>query len=182
MAGLESLLNYMNENFFSKGEPAVHEHQYHVTKQQYTEETHNIYNIDKHKSYNIKHNSYSDDHHYHKKTSINNSIINNITKHNIINDTEHILNVKKGYSTNNYISNNYKSQIDYIETNIYKKQDNRTFNNTNNMYKHINSYSTDATNSYKINKIQNLKKIIITSMTVLHLITQVIVILMIHTT
>ena len=32
VAGLESLLNYMNENFFSKDEPAVNEHQYHVTK------------------------------------------------------------------------------------------------------------------------------------------------------
>ena len=47
VAGLESLLNYMNENFFSKDEPAVNEHQYHVTIKQYTEETHNIYNIDK---------------------------------------------------------------------------------------------------------------------------------------
>ena len=30
--GLESVLTYMNENFFSKDEPAVNEHQYHVTK------------------------------------------------------------------------------------------------------------------------------------------------------
>ena len=80
VAGLESLLNYMNENFFSKDEPAVNEHQYHVTKKQYTEETHNIYNIDKSKSYNIKHNLCIDEHHYHKKTSLNNSTINNITK------------------------------------------------------------------------------------------------------
>ena len=32
VAGLESLLNYMNENFFSKDKPAVNEHQYHITK------------------------------------------------------------------------------------------------------------------------------------------------------
>ena len=32
VAGLESLLNYMNENFFSKDEPAVNEHRYHITK------------------------------------------------------------------------------------------------------------------------------------------------------
>ena len=32
VAGLESLLNYMNEDFFSKDEPAVNEHHYHITK------------------------------------------------------------------------------------------------------------------------------------------------------
>ena len=30
--GLESLLNYMNENFFSKDEPAVNEHRYNINK------------------------------------------------------------------------------------------------------------------------------------------------------
>ena len=32
--GSESVLNYMNENFFSKDEPAVNEHHYHITKKQ----------------------------------------------------------------------------------------------------------------------------------------------------
>ena len=32
VAGLESLLNYMNENFFSKDEPAVNQHSYNITK------------------------------------------------------------------------------------------------------------------------------------------------------
>ena len=32
VAGLESLLNCMNENFFSKGKPAVNEHHYHIIK------------------------------------------------------------------------------------------------------------------------------------------------------
>ena len=52
---LESLLNYMNENFFSKDEPAVHEHHCHITRQQYNQDfsTHSIYNIDIH-SYNKK--------------------------------------------------------------------------------------------------------------------------------
>ena len=45
--GLESLLTYMNENFFSKDEPAIYEHHYRITKKQYNEETNNIYNIDK---------------------------------------------------------------------------------------------------------------------------------------
>ena len=30
VGGLESILNYMNENFFSKGDPAVNEHHYHI--------------------------------------------------------------------------------------------------------------------------------------------------------
>ena len=37
---------------------------------------------------------------------------------------------------------------------IYKKQDSRTSNKTNNVYKHINQYSTDVFNNYKINKTQ----------------------------
>ena len=32
----------------------------------------------------------------------------------------------------------------------YKIYDNRTLNNTNNMYKHINQYSTDVFNNYTI--------------------------------
>ena len=32
VAGLASLLNYMNENFFSKDAPAVNENYYHITK------------------------------------------------------------------------------------------------------------------------------------------------------
>ena len=32
--GLESLLNYMNENFCSKDDPAMNEHLYHITKKQ----------------------------------------------------------------------------------------------------------------------------------------------------
>ena len=58
IGGLESLLNYMNENFFSKGEPAIDEHHYHITKKQYNEETNNIYNIDKNKTFNIKNNRF----------------------------------------------------------------------------------------------------------------------------
>ena len=49
VGGLESLLNYMNENFCSKVEPTVNEHHYHITGKQYNQyfTTHNIYNIDK---------------------------------------------------------------------------------------------------------------------------------------
>ena len=87
-----------------------------------------------------------------------NNLTNYITKRNSINNTENALNIKKGFSTKNYISNSHKPQIGYIENNLYKKQDNRIFNNTSNITKHINSYSNDVTNNYKINKIHNLKK------------------------
>ena len=59
--GLGSIFNYMNENFFSKDEPAINEHHYHITKTQYNEETQNIYNIDKTKTCNIKNNRYTDE-------------------------------------------------------------------------------------------------------------------------
>ena len=51
VCGLESLLNYMNENFFTKGDPAINEHHYYITKKPYNEETHNIYNTDKSKTF-----------------------------------------------------------------------------------------------------------------------------------
>ena len=46
-----------------------------------------------------------------------------------------------------YFGNNYKSHTGYVENNMYKKQDNITFNNTSNIYKHINQYSTDVFNN-----------------------------------
>ena len=68
VGGIESLLNYMNEHLFSKDDPAINEHHYHITKIQYNEETHNIYNTDKTKTYNIKENRYTDEHYYNKNT------------------------------------------------------------------------------------------------------------------
>ena len=72
--------------------------------------------------------------------------------------TLNVLNVKKDYPYKTYISNNYKPQIAYVENNLYKRSDNITFNNTNNIYKHMDQYSTDVFNTYKINKLHNVKK------------------------
>ena len=58
VAGLESLLHYMSENFFTKDDPATNEHHYHITKKQHNEETNNMYNIDKSKTFNIKNNTF----------------------------------------------------------------------------------------------------------------------------
>ena len=52
----------------------------------------------------------------------------------------------------------FRSNNDYIEHNVYKKYDNRTFNNTNNVTRHINNHSNGATNNYKIDKINGVKK------------------------
>ena len=102
--GLESSLNYMNENLFNKDEPAINEHHCHLIKKQYNEETTNIYNIDKIKTFNIKSNKFLIEQYFYKKQSINNSTMNNITKKNTINNTENVLNVKKDYSYKTYIN------------------------------------------------------------------------------
>ena len=41
---------------------------------------------------------------------------------------------------------------------IYIRSDNRTFNNTDNISKHINQYTTVVVSNYKTNKVSNLKK------------------------
>ena len=58
----------MNENFFSKDDPAINEHHYHITKKQYNEETNNIYNTDKSKTFIIKNNRFLNEQYFHKKT------------------------------------------------------------------------------------------------------------------
>ena len=80
--GLESIRNYMNEHFFSKDDPAINEHHYHITKKQYNEETHNIYSTDNTKTYTINNiyiYIYTDEHYYNKAQHVNNNITNNIS-------------------------------------------------------------------------------------------------------
>ena len=72
--GQESFLNCMNDNFVSKY------HHYHMTKEQYNEETHNIYNIDKANICNIKHSIYTNEFYYNKAQNKNTDITNNISK------------------------------------------------------------------------------------------------------
>ena len=60
--------------------------------------------------------------------------------------------------TKHYITNVFRSNNDYIGNNVYKEFDNRTFNNTSNITKHISNHSNDVTNGYKINEIKNVKK------------------------
>ena len=68
-----------------------------------------------------------------------------------------MLNLTKDCSSKNYISNGYKSHVAYVENDLYKRSDNRTFNNTNDISKNINQYTTDVVNNYKTNKVSNLK-------------------------
>ena len=116
-----------------------------------------MYNVDNSKTRNIKNSRFLTEQYFNKKQNVNNSSINNLTKRHTINNTEDVLNVKD-CPYNTYISNNYKSQIAYVENNRHKRYDNRVYNNTNNIYKHVNQYSTDVLNNCKINKTHNVKK------------------------
>ena len=82
VGGLESLLNYMNDNFFSKDGPAINEHHYHITRKQYNQDftTHNIYNVDKSGNYKINNHRYNDNTFYTKAQFITNNLTNCITK------------------------------------------------------------------------------------------------------
>ena len=62
--------------------------------------------------------------------------------------------LKHYYYKNNYISNNYKSHIVYVEHNLYNSYANITFNNTNNISKAINQYTTDVVNNYRSTTFQ----------------------------
>ena len=68
------------------------------------------------------------------------------------------MNIKQDLSTTHYITNVFRSNSDYIGNNVYKRYDNRTFNNTNGITKHINSHSNDVTNNSKIDKTNNVKR------------------------
>ena len=65
--GLETLLNCMNENFFIKDDPAISGHHYHIAKKQYSEETNNIYNIGKSKTFNINNNRFLNEQYFLEK-------------------------------------------------------------------------------------------------------------------
>ena len=117
-----------------------------------------FYNVDKSKPYNIKNNRYTDEHYYNKKQFIPNHLTNYITKINSITNIENVLNMKKDFSTKQYITNAFRCNNGYIENDVYKKYDNRIFNNTNIITKHMNNHSNDVTNNYKINKLNNVKK------------------------
>ena len=69
VAGLESFLHYMNENFYSKDEPSVNEHHYRIPEQQHIEETHIIYTIAKSKSYKTNNRNFNDTPFYNKNKS-----------------------------------------------------------------------------------------------------------------
>ena len=87
MPGLESILNYMNENFFCKDDPAINEHHSHITKNRYNKETHNVYNIDKTQKYDIENNRYTDEHYYNKEQTVNKNMTDKIgNKHYLIMD------------------------------------------------------------------------------------------------
>ena len=66
-------------------------------KKQYSEETHNIYNVGESTYYNIENHRCTYGHYYNKKQFITNNLTNYITKRNSINNTENVLNIKKTF-------------------------------------------------------------------------------------
>ena len=80
VGGLEPLLNYMTDNFFSKDDPAINEHHYHITKNN----TMNIYIIFamsiKAKHLILRIIGFLTEQHFNKKQNVNNITVNNITK------------------------------------------------------------------------------------------------------
>ena len=67
----------------------------------------------------------------------------------IIYNSEHVLSILKYYSSKNYTSNNNKSKIAEVGNNLYKRSEDRAFNNTDNISKHINQYTTDVVDGSK---------------------------------
>ena len=61
------------------------------------------------------------------------------------------------YSYKTYVSNNYKSQIAYVENNIYKNKEVEHSITYINIYKHMNTYSTVFDN-HRIAKPHNVNK------------------------
>ena len=85
-----------------------------------------------------------------KNQNINNSITKNLGKKSII-LMNFMYETLKYYSSKNYVSNNYKSQVAYVGNNLYKRFDNITLN-TNNISKNLNRYTTDVVTSFETNR------------------------------
>ena len=67
VGGLEPLLNYMNENFFSKGDPAINGHHYYITKNN-TMKRYIIFTMSiKRKTFNIKNTRFSIEQYFNKQ-------------------------------------------------------------------------------------------------------------------
>ena len=66
--------------------------------------------------------------------------------------------ILKDFSTKHYITNVSRSNNDYVENDLYKRYDNRAFNNTNNITNHRNNHSNDALINYNADKINNVKR------------------------
>ena len=119
--GLENILNYMNDNFCltKTTQPSTNTIitllNNNITKHTIT---HTILVNTKHIISNIIY------------THINiititkrnvNHITNNKSTQSFIYNYQHVINLKTDYCSKYYISNNYKSQVAYVENNVYQK-------------------------------------------------------------
>ena len=128
--GLESILNYMTISF-SKGE-----HNYCIIEKLYNEETHIIYNTVKTKTYNIKITDLQMNIVTVKKQNVNNNITNNIGKQSV-STNDHVLSLKKYYSSKTILATIINLRLLMLKTIIFKRSCNIAFNNTSNTSKTI---------------------------------------------
>ena len=114
------------------------------------------------------------------KTQImTNSLTNYITKASIINNVN-ALGIKKTFLPRIILQMCLEVTMTTLRI-MCKKYDNRTFNNTGNITKHINQYTTDVVDTYKLNNVSNPKSRIIVLLVMLLLINVIPLTLMIHT-
>ena len=76
--GSESILNYINENFFNKTAPAVNGHSYYITK-----------------TFNAQ---YNEEHYYNKQQYITNDVNTHTMNKHVLYNNEQVLNIRKDYS------------------------------------------------------------------------------------
>ena len=100
---------------------------------------------------------YNEAHYYNKHQYITTNVNTHKIKKGFTYNNEHVLNVRNEYPPKIYKSTNYRTHIDYVGNNSYKKYDNITFN-TNHMYKTIGQNTTEVVNTYRNNKHLKLKK------------------------
>ena len=159
--GLESILDYLHNNYYNKLDPAITNNYFNVNKH-----LHNIYNdnyitnkIDKRKNINNYNHNINETNIVQKKNFTTNNITNNINKkiNTYVDDTN--ITIKKDYSTRTYNNNNSKF-YNHLYNNEYitnKKYDNRVVNNTNNVNKSIYNIDNHYNNLFKTVK-HNTKK------------------------
>ena len=157
--GLESILDYINTNFYDKTDPAINYNYYTIHKHLYNNDyTQNITNkIDNRKFINKYLHRFNETNNYKFQKTYNNTNHNYITNKNNIHDIAYGLTIKKDLSTknfNNTYNNTYNQHIEQDNV-LVKKNVSKTFNNT--YYKTYHNNDNSKINNARITKNFNKK-------------------------